>query len=870
MPSPEIENQKAYWAMEPDAVIALQGSVSRGLMPDEAAIRLSTQGYNELPDGGRLGWLRILATQFRSPILLVLMAAGAVTLVLQDWSDSIVILAAVVVNAMLGFYQEAKAENTLALLRTFVKDRAKAVRDGKDVLVDARDLVPGDIVRFAQGDRIPADGRVIEVKDLQIDEAILTGESLAVEKHTEPVEEVTALADRSCMVFSGTTVVQGYGRMVVTATGTQTELGRIAKLVESAHQEETPLQKALLGFTYRATAVLGILTSGLFAYGVYSGKSPIDMFLISVATAVAAVPEGLPLALTVILAIGVDRLAKRRGVVRKLRAAETLGSTTLILTDKTGTLTQAKMELESVMTLTETLSQERLLEFAVSHADVIIENPSDAPADWRISGRPVEVALARAGSRFGVAVTEVRDTYEVLDRLPFNSTDKYSASIVRGRGEVQVILLGAPEALIRRSAMSEAERTTLMQTVDGLAEGGARVLALASRSLVQEGGSVADHVEKNEAVMLGLLALRDPVRPSVKAAIERIGSAGVRTIVVTGDHAGTATHVAREVGIDVSGDEPVLTGPDIDAMDDATLKERLKTVRVIARATPEHKLRIARAFKELGEVVAMTGDGVNDAPALREADIGVAVGSGSDVAKAAADLVLLDDDFETIVSAVEEGRNVLQNVRKVIAYVLSNAFDGLLLIGGSIAFGIPLPLSTLQILWVNLFTDSFPAMALAFEKDYGDIGKGPVRMGKTIFDAELRFLVLVVGSITSALLFGMYVVLLKMGIDETLVRTFIFASFGVYTLFLVFSVRSLKKSILSYPLFGNKYLIGGTAIGFIMMASAIYLPIMQRIFNTVSLPLPWVLGVIAFGIVSMLGVELGKWVFRAADDAQKK
>lgn len=401
-----------------------------------------------------------------------------------------------------------------------------------------------------------------------------------------------------------------------------------------------------------------------------------------------------------------------------------------------------------------------------------------------------------------------------------------------------------------------------MQRVNELASGGARVLAVAMRRLAGTAGSVAEHVGSKEAEFLGLITFRDPIRPTVKAAIARVEAAGVKVLIVTGDHAGTAQTVAAAVGIDATGKRAVLTGPEIEAMTDEQLQQRLPGVRVIARSTPEHKLRIARAFKALGEVVAMTGDGVNDAPALREADIGVAVGSGSDVAKAAADLVILDDDFETIVAAIEEGRNVLQNVRKVIAYTLSNAFDGVLLIGGSMVLGIPLPLNTLQILWVNLFTDSFPAMALAFETNKGDIGSGPVRIHKNLFDPELRFLVLVIGSITSAALFALYVLLLRLGLDPAHVRTFIFASFGLYTLFLVFSVRSLRASILTYSPFSNPYLLGGTAIGFLMMVSVIYLPPLQRVFDTVPLSLPWVVGVVAVGIMSIVGVEFGKWLYR--------
>lgn len=864
----EQNGTRAPWALPAADVLTALSATAAGLTSAEAGNRLREHGSNELPTQGRLGWLRILLSQFRSPILLILLVAGVVTLLLREWSDSAVILGAVIVNACLGLYQEAKAENTLALLTTYVKDRARVFRDGGEHVIEARALVLGDVISLTQGDRVPADVRLLSATDLQVDESILTGESLPVEKGTSPVAEEAALGDRTSAAYSGTTVVQGYATAVVVGTGVQTELGRIATLVASAKHEQTPLQKALLHFTYRATIVLGVLTFALFLYGIYTGRSPLEMFLISVATAVAAVPEGLPIALTVILAIGVERLAKKKGVVRKLLAAETLGSTTVVMTDKTGTLTEAKMELESVLPFSKDRTEADLLEFAVSHSDVLIENPDEDPTAWQLTGRPVEVALARGSAKFGVHVPTVRSGVEVVERLPFNSSNKYAASIVRRGEEVFVVMFGAPEALLALCNPDPELTKFAVGRVDELAYGGARVLGVAMQRLGSDHGALAVHMAEKKAEFLGLITFRDPIRATVKDAIARVGAAGVRVLIVTGDHAGTALTVAEAVGIPTGGEGAVLTGPEIQAMTDEELRVRLANVRVIARSTPEHKLRIARAFKALGEVVAMTGDGVNDAPALRESDIGIAVGSGSDVAKSSADLVILDDNFETIVAAIEEGRNVLQNVRKVIAYTLSNAFDGLLLIGGSLALGIPLPLSTLQILWVNLFTDSFPAMALAFEENRGDVGRGPVRIHKNLFDAELKFLVLVVGFITSALLFGLYVTLLRLDFDPTYVRTFIFASFGVYTLFSVFAIRSLRASIFSYPLLSNRYMIGGTGIGFMMMIAVVYLPPLQRIFDTVPLSLPWVVAVIAVGLVSVSLIEFGKWVYRPKHHAR--
>jgi Ca2+-transporting ATPase len=423
-----------------------------------------------------------------------------------------------------------------------------------------------------------------------------------------------------------------------------------------------------------------------------------------------------------------------------------------------------------------------------------------------------------------------------------------------------IVLFGAPEIVLAMTSVSEHDRREIIREIESRADSGERVLAIAIKE-APPAEKLADSAAKKDAEFLGLLAFRDKVRPSVRAAIESIERAGVRTIMVTGDHAGTAKTVAKELGF-VLEENSVLLGSEITEMDDETLKERLKHTRVIARSTPEQKLRIARCFKALGEVVAMTGDGVNDAPALREANIGVAVGSGTDVAKSSADLVLLDNNFETIVAAVEEGRKVLQNVRKVIVYVLSNSFDELFLIGGSLLMGLALPLNALQILWVNLFTDSFPAVALAFESNKSDIGKKPSSSSTGLFDKEMQFLILVVGTITSVSLLVMYFVLLRMGFPEETVRTFIFMAFGTYTLFLVFSVRSLHTSILEYPLMSNLYLVGGALIGLMMMLAGVYVPLFQELFGTVPLEPVWIIGVLLFCAGAITLREAAKWLFR--------
>lgn len=858
--------QKSFWHLAAEETLRILGSGKQGLSEEEAEIRKKIFGPNTLPEQGILGWANILLNQLKSPLIFILMIAGTITLFLKEWGDSIVIFAAVIANSLLGFYQESKAENTLALLKTYVKERARVVRAGKEGEIDARELVPGDIIRITQGDRVPADARLIFANDLQIDESILTGESLPVIKTISPVSSDAELADRTSMAFSGTSVVQGFGDAVITATDNDTELGRIALLVKKTENEKTPLQRSLLSFTMRSSLVLGALALALFGLGIYSGKPVYDMFLITVASAVSAVPEGLPIALTVILAIGVQRLAGRRGIVRKLLAAETLGSTTIILTDKTGTLTEAKMELKNVLPFENgeaEKSKRQLVEYAALNTDVILENPEDSPENWRIVGRALEVALIKNAIRFGVFFPQLKKEIKIIDRLPFNSVNKFSVSLIKRGHALYAVFLGAPEVLLLHSSLKFKEREEVLKTVDSLASSGERVLAVAVKEIKNtDDFSLSKQKEFRHLFFQGIISFRDPVRPGTKEAISRISSAGVRTVILTGDHLGTAEAVAEELGFELT-ENTSIHGSELNELNDRQIKELLPALRVIARVTPEQKLRIARAYKEMGEVVAMTGDGVNDAPALKEADIGVAVGSGSDVAKASADLVLLDDNFETIVAAIEEGRRVLQNIKKVIIYLLSDAFDELLLIGGALIFGLALPLNALQILWVNLFSDSFPAMALAFENNVEDIGREPTNLKERLFDKEMKFFILIIGFLTSALLFAIYAFLLRFELDLRMIQTFIFASFGVYSLFLIFSVRNLRTSILKYNIFSNRFLIGGVSIGFVLMALAIYAPPMQKLLDTVSLPPIWLLGVAGVGIMNILAIESGKWLFRS-------
>ncbi len=852
-------SESRFWSLTPAETAKMLGTdTESGLSEAEAKDRLDAHGRNAIRTSKRTAWFFILLSQLKSPLILVLILAGIITLIISHYRDAAFIFIAVIVNSALGFYQENKAEQALAQLKTYLRQRARVIRGGREHEVDAEELVPGDVIRLAQGDRVPADGRLIFANDFQVDEAILTGESLPVIKAEASVPEAAPLTDQAPMVFAGTLVTQGVCAAIVCRTGSVTELGKIASLIADAENEETPLQAAITRFSIYSSLALTGLTLVVFFVGLLAGQSVLDMFLTSVAIAVSAIPEGLPISMTVILAVGVERMAKRKGVVRKLVAAEALGSTTLILTDKTGTLTMADMVLSQIVPFG--LTDTRLIERALTNANVLVENPEDHPQAWRMNGRIMERALVRASALRGMSYADIMKKEHVLEGAPFNAVQKFSASRILEEGKQLLVVFGAPDILLSHSALDPEEKRRLRDQIAALASSGERVLGVASKEI--QDSAISAHLPLSGLSFDGLITFHDPIRPGIRHAIGRVAGAGIRTVIMTGDHQGTAVAVARELGLPSEG-RAVLDAAELAELSEEELKARLSGLSVISRVTPFDKLRIARLYQAAGEIVAMTGDGVNDAPSIKQANVGIAMGSGTEVAQSVADLVLLDDNFETIVAAVEEGRQILANIRKVLVYLLSNVADGLILIGGSLLLGLPLPMNALQILWVNFFTDSFPAVAFAFEKDPDSLSRRPRRLKDGLFDPLMKFLIVVIGLSTSACLFVLYATLLKLGFDEATVRTFTFAAFGTYTLLVALSVRSLERSILSYPLFSNRYLTGGILIGFVLMVAAVYLPPLQALFGTVPLPLAWVLGVLLVGALNILFIELGKAFFRS-------
>lgn len=853
--------QEPVWAMQKDEALSVFETSARGLSDGEIKKRLALFGYNTISEHLRLSHLELFLRQFKNPLVLILLGAGAVTVFLGEWINAAVIGAAVLANTILGFWQENKAEHVVRLLRTYIRARVKVRRGDLEQEIDASELVPGDIALLSPGDRVAADMRLIHANHLEADEAVITGESMPVEKEDVILSPATLLPERRSMVFCGTLVTQGIGEALVVATGNNTEFGKIANMVGKNKTEQTPLERAVNAFAKMASLIVFCVIVALFLLGIWYGRAPYDMFLIAVAVAVSAVPEGLPVALTVVLAVGVERLARRQGVVRKMLAAETLGSASMILADKTGTLTQAKMEVTDIVpyhALHDERTKHEIIKKALYNANVIVEETNDKVAAWRFVGSPLESALVRfAFEKDIISFAEFRKD-ETIDRIPFSSVYKFSAARVEEKGKHTMLLFGAPEILLSFTDLDQEEKKKIEADINCRAKNGERVTAVAARELQPEEDMHAKETLAHFS-FLGLISFRDPLRTGVKDAILAIAKAGVKTVIVTGDHPATAEAVARELGL-VDGKGAVLTGDDLRYLTHEELKVRAADTTVFARVTPEQKMMLVELFQERGEVVALAGDGVNDAPALARADIGVALGSGTDVTKQAADLIILDNNFETIVRAIFEGRKIMGNIRKVIVYLFANVFDELFLIGGSLFFGLALPLNALQILFVNFFSDSFPAIAFAFEEGADGHDAPKPAPGRNLLDRAMRTFIFVIGIGTSALLFLIYALLLYLAYPEELVRTFIFTSFATYTLILTFSLRSLEKSILQYNPFSNMYLNGGVCIGIILTLVAVYVPFFQKIFQTVTLPFPWLALVFLLCVFNIILIEIGKYV----------
>ena len=851
-----------------EVVKILNSDIEKGLSENEVLKRRKKIGKNLFPKEKPPSKLRLLLEQFRSPLIYILMIAGVITIILKEYTDSIVIFGAVILNTIVGFFQENKASKTLRELKKVIKIKAEVQREGNLKIIDSTELVPGDIFILNPGDKVPADGRIILAENLKINEMALTGEWLAAEKHVELLPKETPLADRDNMVYMGTIVEDGKAKVVVTGIGLKSELGKIVKIVKETKEEKTPLQKKLAHFSKIVGLIIAVICFGIFIEGMVGGGEFKEMFTISVAVAVAAIPEGLPVALTVILALGMQRILKKRGLVKHLLSAETLGSTSVIATDKTCTLTEGKMRVTQVLTGKELLEKEtelRLLALKIATLcnEAFIENPDDIMEKWIVQGRPTDKALLLAGIQAGINKKELEKLTPKITELSFNPVNKYLARLFKLSKNKQILYVsGAPEKLLEISKLTPERLEKIKIKLENLTKKGLRVVAIAYKEVKSQKSKVKNLEELcNDLVFVGLITLKDPVRKGVKEAIKICQEAGMEPIIITGDHKLTARAVAEELGMDIKK-ENIIEGKDLDKMTDVDLVKIVKKIKIYARTEPRHKIRIVKAWQNKGEVVAMVGDGINDTPALKKADIGIAPGSGTDVAKETSDLILLTDSFNIIVSAVEEGRAIIDNVRKVMTYLLSDSFTEVILIAVSIAFGFPLPITAAQILWVNLIEDGLPDLALTFEPKEKDLmRRKPESHDVPLLTREMKTIIFIIGLITDLMLLGLFFWLWKLNHNIIYVRTMIFACLSIDSLFYVFSCKSLRRNLWHINPFSNKILLAAVAIGILMLVLAIYLPLFQTLLKTVSLGFNDWLIILSMGISELILIEATKWYF---------
>jgi len=881
-----------FWHnLEKEEVIKiLRSDFENGLKEEEVKIRQREFGKNKLLEEKPISSLKVFFQQFKNPLIYILVIAGIITLFFKEFTNTIVIFSAVLLNAIIGFIQENKTSKILAELKKVVKVKAFIIREGNEKEIEQSELVPGDIILLHPGNKVPADGRLVESHDLKINEASLTGEWVPAEKKIEVLPKETPLADRDNMVYMGCVVEDGRGKAVITETGLKTEIGKVAEMVREAKEEKTPYQKRIAHLSKIIGVSVIFVCFLIFIFGVLFGREIFEMFLTAVAVAVAAIPQGLPVAVTVIFALGMQRILRKQGLVREMIAAETLGSTSIICSDKTGTLTEAKMVVAGIYTGTKELlsdgkkySEEIDKESQASHilalkiatlcSEAFIENPEAPLEEWVVRGRPTEKALLLAGIQAGLNKKELEEKQSKIDELPFNPIHKYSATLHKlSETENILYITGAPEIILRKSKfldldgkeeiLTQEKFRKLSKKCDELAVKGERVLATAYRrfKIKDLRAEKLDELCK-DLTFVGLIALHDPLRKETKEAIRICHQAGMRPIIVTGDHKLTAQAVARELGLSAK-EKNTIEGSELEKLSDEEFKKRLEEIEIYARVEPKQKLRIIQAWQEKGQVVAMTGDGINDAPALKKADIGLALGSGTDVAKEASDLILLTDNFSIIVAAIEEGRVIIDNIRKTVTLLASQCFSEIILIGGSIILGLPLPILPAQILWENLIEGSPQGVALAFEsREKGLMKRKPEDPKHPLLTSQMKVIIFGFGIITGLILFVLFLWLLKINLEIAEIRTIIFAALALDTLFYTFSCKNLRKNLWQYNPFSNPYLVFCVVFSFSMLLLAIYFPFFQNLLKTAPLNLlHWSL-ILGLGILNLILIEVIKWYF---------
>ncbi|MFA6594471.1 MAG: HAD-IC family P-type ATPase [Candidatus Buchananbacteria bacterium] len=872
---------KNWHSLEAKDCLKSLNSTVNGLSDDEARQRLEQFGKNELARAKPVSSAMIFLSQFKSPLVYVLLAAAVISILLQKWPDAAVIAIVVGVNAWFGWFQENKANRALEKLRSMIVHYATVFRSGRPQVLPTTELVPGDVIILKSGDKIPADCRLFEAYDLQTSEAALTGESSPISKVTKKLKQQTTLAERHNMVYLGTTVVRGKGSAVVCATSSQTEFGQISRMLEGIQEEKTLLFKQLEQFSRLLALAMVIFCLIILIMGLFRGYGVGQMLIIAAALSVAAIPEGLLISLTIISALGMQRILRHHALVRHLSATETLGRISVILTDKTGTLTEGRMKVARLLTAEREFStvplqepleggeqakeQALLAKISLLCSSAQIVNPEATLSELQIIADPTEQALVLSGIAAGFDKAELDRHYPKVAEIPFDSSRKYMATLHRHKADKHshIFAKGAPEKILpfcnrflmagTKQELSPEQIKLLKIKAEDLAQDGLRVLALAY--------DTADHFDRLEEelhglVFVGFIALKDPLRLTAAKAVADCRAAGVRTIIVTGDHKITAQAVYAELGL---GRGRTMTGEELDKLDEVQLMRRLTQIDIYARVEPRHKLRLIHAWRNLGQVVAMTGDGINDAPALKAADVGIALGSGTDVAKETADVVLLNDGFDVIVEAIKEGRNIFDNIKKVTLYLFLGSFSEIILLAGALLLGLPLPLLAIQILWINLIDHGLPSLTLAAEDGKDDVmAYPPAPREQPILDNKLKLMIFMAALITDVLLLLVYIVLAAQGAPLIYSRTIILATLSADALFYAFSLRSLYRPIWRQNFFGNQPLFWSVVASFIILFVVIYTPLVADIFGLTPLDFNDWLIVLSLTIIKIAVIEIMK------------
>lgn len=896
---------KQWYNLSVKEVLEKLDSQESGLSQRQAEARLEEYGPNRLVRKKVYSTLTLIWDQFKSPLVYVLIIAGLITLVIHHYLDSTIIFAAVAVNGIVGFFQERKTSRAMARLQRLVKQKAYVVRSAARHQIDAQFLVPGDVIWLKEGDRVPADARLISQDDFLVNEAYLTGEWLARSKTAKTLRQKDlVVADQDNMVFMGTVIEQGEALAVVVATGQATQFGKIASLVQETREEKTPFQKRILQITHLMALIVALAGVLIIVEGLWRERNFIDMFVMAAAVAVAAIPEGLPVAITTILAVGTERILRKKAIIRRLVAAETIGAVSVVCADKTGTLTEGKMKVNQVATGKRLFEADKFifkkqtscatglnqlaLSITLLCSDAFVENPDDSIEKWVIRGRPTDRALFLAGLEACLNKRELEKKMPPVQRWPFSSKRMFLASRRQLTSHQDILFIsGAPERVLDRcqflarglkekEPLSSFQKRTIRATQEAMAAKGLRIIAVALRVVNKSDMPLSSRLESwpesagesrlnwlaQDMAFVGLISLKDPLRIEVKDAISLCRRAGIRPIIITGDNLKTAKAIAQELNIDTSPDR-VLEGYQIKKMSDQMLERKVRQINVYARIEPEDKLRIVEAWQDRQEIVAMTGDGLNDAPALKKADIGIAMGDGVDVAKETADLVLLDNSFSVIVAAIEQGRIIFDNIRKMITYLFSDSFTEVLLIASALLLGTPfLPILPGQILWANLIEDILPNLALIFEPPEEDVMQLKPRGKKTrLINQEMKFIIFIIGILTDILLLGLFWLLFKKSFSAQHIQTLIFAALSADSLLYVFSCRSLRRSLWHLKFWQNKYLIVAVAIGWVLLLGAIYFPPFQTLLRTVALGWQdWII-IAVLSLIDLALIEAAKWYF---------